>query len=104
MVDPPAWGTLTRYIRQGLQRCELVPEAKGRTYWIADERPYTTNEIVDTVEALLRDEFGFEVSGKRMRLPDLVSGVAWLIDRQGNAGTFAGLETCGDANSPVAAL
>lgn len=68
-------------ICQGLQRCELVPQASGRTYWIADERPYTTNEIVDTVEALLRDEFGYEVSGKRMRLPDFVGEVAWLIDR-----------------------
>jgi nucleoside-diphosphate-sugar epimerase len=68
-------------ICQGLLRCEAVAEATGRTYWIADERPYTTNEIVDTVEGLLRDEFGFEVSGKRIRLPSFAGEVARLIDK-----------------------
>jgi len=68
-------------ICQGLLLCEAVDAAKGRTYWIADRKPYTNNEIVDTVERLMRDEFGFEVSGKRMRLPGLVSEIAWLIDK-----------------------
>lgn len=68
-------------ICQGLLLCEEIAKANGRTYWIADRRPYTTNEIVDTVERLLRDEFGFEVSGRRLRLPNLVSELAWLADK-----------------------
>jgi hypothetical protein len=36
---------------------------------------------VDTIERLLRDEFGFQVSGKRLQLPDIASSMAWLIDR-----------------------
>jgi nucleoside-diphosphate-sugar epimerase len=46
-----------------------------------DRHPYTTNQIVDTIERLLRDEFGFQVSGKRLQLPDIASSMAWLIDR-----------------------
>jgi nucleoside-diphosphate-sugar epimerase len=68
-------------ICQGLLLCERVEAAAGRTYWIADRRPYTTNEIVDTIERLLADEFGFEVSGRRLRLPNLVSELAWLADK-----------------------
>jgi nucleoside-diphosphate-sugar epimerase len=68
-------------ICQGLLLCERIEAAAGRTYWIADRRPYTTNEIVDTIERLLADEFGFEVSGRRLRLPNLVSELAWLADK-----------------------
>ena len=68
-------------ICQGLLLCERVEAAAGRTYWIADRRPYTSNEIVDTVERVLRDDFGFEVSGKRLRLPSFVSELAWLADK-----------------------
>lgn len=52
----------------------------GRAYWIADRRPYTMNEIVDTVERLLEREFGIPVAHKRMRLPGVVSEVAWAVD------------------------
>lgn len=68
-------------ICQGLMLCERTAAAKGRTYWIADRRPYTMNEIVDTVERLLEKEFDFEVKHKRLRLPGLASEVALLIDK-----------------------
>jgi nucleoside-diphosphate-sugar epimerase len=54
--------------------------AAGRTYWIADARPYTMNEIVDTVEDLLEHEFGLEVAHDRMRLPSVASEVALAVD------------------------
>ena len=38
---------------QGLLLAESVPAARGQTYWIADERPYSMNEIVGTVRTLL---------------------------------------------------
>jgi nucleoside-diphosphate-sugar epimerase len=65
---------------QGLLLADQVEEAKGQTYWIADRRPYTTNEIVDTVERLLEDEFDMEVAHKRMRLPGFVSEIALAFD------------------------
>jgi nucleoside-diphosphate-sugar epimerase len=53
----------------------------GSVYWIADERPYTMNEIVDTVEDLLEHEFGTQCAHKRMRLPNAASEIALLADR-----------------------
>jgi nucleoside-diphosphate-sugar epimerase len=67
-------------ICQGLMLCEMSEAARGKTYWIADRRPYTMNEIVDTIERLLESEFGMEVAHDRMRLPDVASDVAYLID------------------------
>ena len=66
---------------QALLLAADAPDANGKTYWIADERPYTMNEIVDTVERLLETEFGQECAHKRMRLPGFASPVAYLCDR-----------------------
>jgi nucleoside-diphosphate-sugar epimerase len=65
---------------QGLILAAAVPAASGRTYWIADERPYAMSEIIDTVERLLETEFGQKCVHKRMRLPGLASEVAWMAD------------------------
>ena len=43
--------------------------AAGRTYWVADRRPYTVREITDVVETLLEREFGIPVAHRRWRLP-----------------------------------
>ena len=67
-------------ICQGLLLCEKVQHASGKTYWIADERPYAMNEIVDTIERLLETEFKQACAHKRMRLPGFVGDVAQLID------------------------
>jgi nucleoside-diphosphate-sugar epimerase len=53
----------------------------GTAYWIADERPYTMNEIVDTVEDLLEKEFNVRCARKRMRLPDAASEIALIADK-----------------------
>ena len=65
---------------QGLLLAARVPEAKGRTYWIADRRPYSMNEIIDTVERLLETEFGQKCAHKRLRLPGFASEIALLAD------------------------
>jgi nucleoside-diphosphate-sugar epimerase len=65
---------------EGLLLAGLVEQACGEIYWIADRRPYSMNEIVDTVEELLDQEFKLSVSHKRVRLPDIVSQVATLAD------------------------
>lgn len=66
---------------QGLVLSAREAKADGQTYWIADERPYTMNEIIDSVERLLEDEFGIRCAHKRMRIPALACGVALLVDR-----------------------
>jgi nucleoside-diphosphate-sugar epimerase len=66
---------------QGLILAAVVERAKGQVYWIADERPYSMNEIVDTVERLLESEFGERCAHKRMRLPGLAGEVATVADR-----------------------
>jgi len=67
-------------LAQGLILAANSPDAPGNIYWIADERPYTMNEIVDTIERLLKEEFGEKVKGGRLRLPGLASEVAGVID------------------------
>lgn len=64
---------------QGIELCATHQAAPGRTFWIADARPYSMNEIVDTVEALL-EEAGIECARRRMRLPALAGPVAYGVD------------------------
>lgn len=67
-------------LAHGLLQAACVPEAQGETYWIADERPYSMNEIVDTVEKLLETEFGQNCTHRRLRLPFVTGEIAGLID------------------------
>jgi nucleoside-diphosphate-sugar epimerase len=50
---------------QGILRAGSADAAAGQTYWIADERPYTMHEILDTVEELLEEEFGQRCAHRR---------------------------------------
>ncbi|MDB6065759.1 MAG: NAD-dependent epimerase/dehydratase [Pedosphaera sp.] len=65
---------------QGLLLAALVEKASGRIYWIADKKPYSMNEIIDTIERLLENEFGQKCAHKRMRLPGIASEVALVAD------------------------
>lgn len=65
---------------QGMILAALAPSADRQVYWIADERPYTMNEIVGTVEGLLEREFGQRVAHKRVRLPGVIGDVAQVAD------------------------
>jgi nucleoside-diphosphate-sugar epimerase len=65
---------------QALLLCRSTPVANGETYWIADQRPYSMNEIIDTVEALMEEKFGLRVAHRRLRLPSIASKVARLSD------------------------
>lgn len=67
-------------ICQGLLLAAQKPQAAGQTYWIADESPYTMNEIVKTVEQLLEKEFGQRCVHKQMRMPNFVGSAAYTID------------------------
>jgi nucleoside-diphosphate-sugar epimerase len=64
---------------QGVVRAELVPTAPGLGWWIADARPYSITEIVDTVGRALTDE-GFSVKPNSLRVPAIVGRVAETAD------------------------
>ncbi len=66
---------------QGLLLAGSIDRAAGQIYWIADRRPYTMNEIMDTIENLLENEFHVPCAHKRMRLPSFASTVARVIDK-----------------------
>ena len=70
----------TENLAQGVLLAASVSAASGQTYWLADERPYSMNEIVDTIERLLETEFGQKCAHKRMRLPGFASEVALAAD------------------------
>lgn len=74
-------------IADAARRAALSSEAAGRTYWIADARPYPMHEIVETIEAVLADDFGLAVDRGRLRLPGLAADVA--------GGADAGLQRVG---------
>lgn len=71
------------YVEDLARACLLAaetPNAAGKAYWIADERPYAMNEIVDTIQRLLEVEFGIRCARRRLRLPAWVSPAAQLVD------------------------
>jgi nucleoside-diphosphate-sugar epimerase len=68
-------------LAQGLLLAASKPFANGKVYWIADERPYSMNEIIDTIESVLELDFGIKCAHKRLRLPNIASDVAWVIDK-----------------------
>lgn len=65
---------------QGLLLAAMTEKANGETYWIADKRPYSMNEIIDTIERLLETEFQQKCTHKRLKLPSLASEIAFVID------------------------
>ncbi|HYQ70561.1 MAG TPA: NAD(P)-dependent oxidoreductase [Gammaproteobacteria bacterium] len=67
-------------LAQGLLLAAVSGNAAGQTYWIADEKPYTMNEVINTVEYLLANEFKIECKYSRMKLPSVVSEIAYLCD------------------------
>jgi nucleoside-diphosphate-sugar epimerase len=74
-------------LAQGLLLCGGVPDAAGRTYWLADERAYPMSEIVATVKAVLKEDFGIAVSSTDLCLPSVIADIARIID--------AGLQAAG---------
>lgn len=68
-------------ISQGMILCEDNQAANGQVFWIADERPYTMNEIIATVETLLEKEFSIPVAHRRLKLPYWTGEIATWADR-----------------------
>ncbi len=73
---------------QGLLLAATSPRANGETYWIADRRPYSMNEVVDTIERLLETEFNRPCAQRRLRLPGFAAALALMMDRAVQAAGF----------------
>jgi len=65
---------------QAMLLAERTRQAAGRTYWIADRRPYTVEEVLETTEKLLESEFGLPVAHRRIRLPRVLGRIASAAD------------------------
>jgi nucleoside-diphosphate-sugar epimerase len=69
------------YIPKLVEALQLVMEesstAKGETYWIADETPYTTNHIYETIARLLGVADGYSPR----RVPKPASQVLEVADK-----------------------
>lgn len=48
--------------------------------WVVDEYPHSMNEIIDTIEDLLENEFDIPCAHKRVRLPKIVSSISRKVD------------------------
>ena len=67
-------------IAQGLIRAAMKNEANGQTYWIADNEPYSFNYIIKTIRKVMCDEFNITCKDTEVRLPNIVSSVAYYLD------------------------
>ena len=63
----------------GLQCAAETPGAAHQTYWIADSRPYSMNEIVETVGEALRSH-GHTVKPNRFKVPWIIGEFATWAD------------------------
>lgn len=77
----------TLNISQAMIRAAISDKVNGETYWIADKRPYSFLEIVDTIRSVLRDEFGIICKNKHVKLPSLISKMSYSLDSL--------IQTCG---------
>ncbi len=83
----------------GLILAAQRPQANGQTYWLADERPYPTIEIYETVARIL------DVKPFRPRfLPDVTSATCRLADRLIQAAGLyqTELHVAGEMNQDIA--
>lgn len=81
---------------QGLLLAAGVTEAGGSAYWIADERPYSLDEIVATIRHVLETELGQRCAARTWRVPRLIGDLARLADRS--------LQAVGRYSAPVHVL
>lgn len=68
-------------LAQGLILAGHVGAANGKVYWIADQRPYTMNEIIETIESVLEEDFSIPCAHKRIVLPTAVGEIAFWLDK-----------------------
>jgi len=88
---------------QGVALAERHPAASGNAYWVADARPYTMAEVVDTVKQVMREE-GYSVASRQLRLPVAAGALAERADRmlQGRRVYHQEMHVMGEMNKTIA--
>ena len=67
-------------ISQAIIRAAISEKANGQTYWIADKKPYTFNQIITTIRNVMSEEFGIKCVEKKIKLPYFTSELAYFAD------------------------
>ncbi len=70
----------TENLSYGLILAYLKENAIGNAYWIADKRPYSQIEIIETIRKVLLEHFSIESKNKNIRLPAFFSDLAFVAD------------------------
>jgi len=65
---------------QGVLLAASLKAANNETFWVADRRPYSMNDIVKTVQTVLREDFSMSTATNTTRVPGFISDCAWLAD------------------------
>ena len=66
---------------QGILLCLFAETLSSDCYWIADQCPYSVNQIVSTIQTLLKDEFKIkQVADRQIHLPKVTGHIAQTID------------------------
>jgi len=67
-------------LAQGLVLAGTHAAARNGTFWIADRRPYTMNDIISTIADVMEQDFNIPVKRRVIRVPAFTSDVAQLAD------------------------
>lgn len=70
----------TMNICQGLLLAASRDNALGNSYWIADETPYSMNEIISTIFNLLEQDFQYSCKKNYIKIPNFISDFAFFAD------------------------
>nr|WP_167533392.1 NAD(P)-dependent oxidoreductase [Bradyrhizobium cajani] len=70
----------TDNVTQGVLLAAANKDAAGEIFWLADDTPYTMNEIIETVGQVLHEDFGMTVEPNTIRLPRIVAEIATMLD------------------------
>ncbi|OUV61142.1 MAG: hypothetical protein CBC82_07315 [Cellvibrionales bacterium TMED122] len=70
----------TENLSYGLILAYLKEQANGKAYWIADKRPYTQLEIINTIRKILLEEFSIKSKNRNILLPSFLSNLAYFTD------------------------
>ena len=65
---------------QGMILAATSNISDGKTYWIADKKSYSMNEIIDTIEKILIYDFNIQCKKSRIKLPSFIGDFAELMD------------------------
>tara|TARA_B110000027_G_scaffold61624_1_gene66202 strand:- start:8562 stop:9611 length:1050 start_codon:yes stop_codon:yes gene_type:complete len=67
-------------IIQGLLKTTFYEISKGKIYWIADEKPYSYNFIIDTTRKIMKEKFDLKTKKANIKLPFFFGQIAQLCD------------------------